>query len=67
MTLPHAEPPPASPDRGIDDRNAVDPRDESLATIRQALEGLRFGSISITVHEGRVVQIDVTEKRRFTP
>lgn len=41
--------------------------DESLASIRQALEGLRFGSIAVTVHEGRVVQIDVTEKRRFTP
>ncbi len=39
----------------------------SLQNIRQALEGLRFGNITITIHEGRIVQIDVTEKRRFSP
>ncbi|HTN13706.1 MAG TPA: YezD family protein [Sphingomonadaceae bacterium] len=41
--------------------------DEGLASVRDALSGLRFGSVSITVHEGRVVQIDVTEKRRLVP
>lgn len=39
--------------------------EEGLASVREALSGLRFGSVSITVHEGRVVQIDVTEKRRL--
>ncbi len=43
------------------------PIDESLDTVRQALTGLRFGAVLLTVHEGRVVQIDVTEKRRLTP
>jgi len=47
--------------------SASDALNDSLDSIRQALEGLRFGSITVTVHEGRVVQIDVTEKRRFAP
>lgn len=37
----------------------------SLESVRKALSGLRYGSVSITVHEGRVVQIDVTEKLRL--
>lgn len=37
----------------------------SLANIREALLSLRYGSVAITVHEDRVVQIDVTEKRRL--
>lgn len=41
--------------------------DESLADIREALLSLRYGSVAITVHEDRVVQIDVTEKKRFKP
>ncbi|WP_298287176.1 YezD family protein [Novosphingobium sp.] len=41
--------------------------EESLASVREALTGLKFGSIQLTVHEGRVVQIDVTEKRRIKP
>ncbi len=40
---------------------------ESLNSVREALEGLRFGNVSLTVHEGRVVQIDVTEKKRIKP
>ena len=39
--------------------------EESLASVREALLGLKFGNVSLTIHEGRVVQIDVTEKRRF--
>jgi hypothetical protein len=39
--------------------------DEALAAIRSHLERIRFGSIAITVHEGRVVQLDVTEKTRL--
>ncbi|HQS98172.1 MAG: hypothetical protein B7X90_02690 [Novosphingobium sp. 17-62-19] len=41
--------------------------DESLASVREALTGLRYGAVQLTVHEGRVVQIDVTEKRRLKP
>jgi hypothetical protein len=41
--------------------------EDSIASVRSSLAGLRFGSVSLTVHEGRIVQIDVTEKRRLTP
>jgi hypothetical protein len=41
--------------------------EESLASVREALTGLRFGTVALTVHEGRVVQIDVTEKKRLKP
>lgn len=41
--------------------------DESIASVREALSGLKYGNVSLTVHEGRVVQIDVTEKKRLKP
>ena len=36
-----------------------------LDQIRQALDGLRYGQVTIVIHDGSVVQIDRTEKRRF--
>ena len=39
---------------------------EALRTIAEALERLRFGVIHITVHEGKLMQVDVTERRRFS-
>jgi Uncharacterized small protein len=41
--------------------------EESLSSVREALSSLKFGNVSLTVHEGRVVQIDVTEKKRLKP
>ena len=38
---------------------------EPIHLIREALEKLRFGGIQLTVHEGRLVQMDVTERQRF--
>ena len=40
--------------------------ERSVATVRAALEKLRFGSVTLTVHDARVVQVDVTEKTRFS-
>ena len=40
--------------------------EESLGNVREALGRLRFGSVQLTVHEGRVVQIDITEKLRIS-
>jgi hypothetical protein len=40
--------------------------EEALAAIRDCLQRIRFGAIAVTIHEGRVVQLDVTEKRRLT-
>ena len=39
-------------------------RTEALRKIEDILENLRFGSIEIVVHEGRVVQIEKREKLR---
>lgn len=41
--------------------------DEGLANICEALLGLHFGSVTVTMHQDRIVQIDVTEKKRLAP
>jgi len=38
---------------------------EWLDRISAQVNGLEYGSVLITVHDGRVVQIDRTERRRF--
>jgi hypothetical protein len=35
-------------------------------SIVQALSGLRFGQVTIIVQDGRVIQIDRTERHRFS-
>lgn len=45
--------------------NNVNLTDEVLAEIHRAISQLRFGSVEITVHEGRVTQIEKREKVRF--
>lgn len=39
---------------------------EALAAVAEAISRLRFGAIELTVHDGKVVQLDVTERRRFS-
>ena len=41
--------------------------DSSLISMKiySALRGLKFGSVEITVHEGRIVQIERKEKQRL--
>ncbi len=46
-------------------RSAKPQVDEVLEAVRDALTRLRFGSISLTVHDSELVQLEVTEKRRF--
>ncbi|MDF2927731.1 MAG: hypothetical protein K0R57_6645 [Paenibacillaceae bacterium] len=36
-----------------------------LERIAQSLEGITFGCVQIVVHEGRIVQVDKTERYRF--
>lgn len=33
--------------------------------IAKSLNGLEYGSVQIIVHEGRIVQIERTERKRF--
>jgi len=43
-----------------------EPRMSEIATqISDILEDIRFGSIEIIIHEGKVVQIERKEKLRF--
>jgi hypothetical protein len=37
----------------------------AVQTVLDALEKLKFGAIQLTVHEGRLVQVDVTERHRY--
>ncbi|MFM7065954.1 MAG: YezD family protein [Gammaproteobacteria bacterium] len=55
---------PASPHT---DPESVRRLEECLAAIRDALGRVRFGQVTITVHEGRVVQLEITEKQRIAP
>jgi hypothetical protein len=34
-------------------------------TVRHAVRGLRYGSVEVQVHDGRVVQVETREKVRF--
>ena len=45
--------------------DARPPSGEAIELLRQSLDRIRFGSIQLTVHDGRLVQLDITEKRRF--
>lgn len=38
---------------------------EILDQIALVLQGIRFGSVEIVIHEGKIVQIERKEKQRF--
>jgi hypothetical protein len=38
----------------------------ALEAVADAISRLRYGAIGLTIHDGRVVQIEVTERQRFT-
>ena len=44
---------------------STDLSEHELAHIADALRGLRFGQVTIIIHEGAIVQIDRSERRRF--
>ena len=46
--------------RSDDDAMAI-----ALERVRQALSGLHYGSVTVTVHDGVVVQVERSEKIRF--
>ena len=45
---------------------APTPGAAALEAVAEALSRLRYGGIELTVHDGKVVQVDVTERRRFS-
>ncbi|MBC2666205.1 YezD family protein [Novosphingobium flavum] len=51
----------AAPDKAAQfDRSAV------IEAVTAAIGRLRYGAIELTVHDGRVVQLEVTERQRFS-
>jgi len=52
---------PNSIERSTPERPPVD----WLAIVNTNVTSLRFGSVQITVHEGRVTQVETIEKTRF--
>lgn len=41
------------------------PEPEWERAVQKAVRGLRFGSVEVLVHDGRVVQVETREKVRF--
>ena len=39
-------------------------RDDALELVKQALANLKFGEVTIAVHDGEIVQVERTEKFR---
>lgn len=53
---------PKAPERAL---SSDGPKTDWVEVVRTKVEALRFGSIQIIVHEGRVTQIESLEKTRF--
>jgi hypothetical protein len=54
---------PSAPDVRGDDH--LDSISEVDAEVLRAIRNIRYGSVEITIHDSRVVQIERKEKRRF--
>ena len=39
--------------------------DQVVRLLHERLPSLRFGTVALTIHDGRLTQIDITERRRF--
>ncbi|MEZ5539850.1 MAG: YezD family protein [Pseudomonadales bacterium] len=59
----HQEHDPAATGASGVDESSVDSR--VLAEVARALSGLRYGSVEITVHDGKVTQIEAKKKIRL--
>lgn len=51
--------------RTDEEKGSRDSLPRAVQTVLDALDKLRFGAIQLTVHEGRLVQVDVTERHRY--
>ncbi len=38
-----------------------------LNTIKQKLESIEYGSVTVTVQDGKIIQIETSEKTRLRP
>ena len=49
------------------DNRPARPIEEALRIIREKAGSLRFGTITLTMHDGQLAQLEVNERRRFQP
>ena len=49
----------------VDKAGPLHPLDEALRLVREKADQVRFGTITLTFHEGRLTQMEVSEKKRF--
>ena len=42
-----------------------EPSDSWVSKVQEAVQGLKYGTVQIVVHDGRVVQIERTERIRY--
>ena len=54
---------PTGPDHLAEDQLPLPPA--LLVELRQALRSIRYGTIELVIHDGRVVQLERREKVRF--
>lgn len=47
--------------------SGLDEQPEWLRVVQQKVETLRYGVVQLIVHDGRVTQIERTEKTRLNP
>lgn len=48
-----------------DDGRDPNTRGGSLQVIAEALRGLEFGSVTVIVQDGRIIQVERTERKRL--
>jgi hypothetical protein len=47
-------------------RGGGNPAADPVHAVARALAAMRYGEIRLVIHDGAVVQLDVTERTRFT-
>lgn len=52
-------------DKSVKSTASVGPQPDWLALVREKIESLRYGVVQLVVHDGRVTQIERTEKTRL--
>lgn len=57
-----SSPPPREPRIGLQPGPAA----KALETLADAIGRLRYGQVQLTIHDGKIVQLDVTERQRFS-
>lgn len=40
--------------------------EEQVSNLIEQINGLQYGSVLVTIHDGKIVQIDRTERKRYS-